>query len=136
MGNNAYKKEQAILHNRKRIEKHVESVRRIAGIKTVSEKRKEQRDKYYRKAKAIDATGDDIVLINRWEELAKVESTDGYVVKVDTGYSGWICSPEGDHLDYLSTHTFYVDNHSYSTRLLQAYGFKVTINNWDEDNER
>ena len=36
------------------------------------------------------------------------------------------------HHIYLSTHTFYGSNYKYSTRILQAHGFDIEIDNWDK----
>lgn len=37
-----------------------------------------------------------------------------------------------DHHKYLSTHTFYGSEYESSTLLLQKFGFKVILANWDE----
>lgn len=95
-------------------------------------------------------------LIKNWKELSQVPANDKYQIIVDKEMcSGWIipiwdeptndndefnCNCEKEisteeyfkHHIYLSTHTFYGSNYKYSTRILQAYGFDIEIDNWDK----
>jgi hypothetical protein len=76
-------------------------------------------------------------LIKGWEEL-KEEKSETHVLEIDLeSGNGWIHpknadenSWEGRH--YLSTHTFYGKTHEHSTKVLQACGFNVILDNWDK----
>jgi hypothetical protein len=147
MGNNAYKKEQADRHNKKRREAFVESVR-VAQDKIDNPEKYKRKPKVRRKVQAFItsalaiggaaglsalASVEKPKLIKNWEDLAKVPCSDTHRLDImpDDG-NGWIRDETGDPIEYLSTHTFYSNNHEYSTRLLQTYGFNVILDNWDE----
>lgn len=75
--------------------------------------------------------------IRNWEELKEVSSpTHNLKVELRFG-SAWITS-KNDKEDgwadrhYLSTHTFYGDQHEESTHILQSCGFNVELANWDK----
>ena len=101
-------------------------------------------------------------IIKNWEELAKVPANDKFRIIVNFDLcSGWIV-PVWDGVDedgepdcwcldtsseyyseeidnhyfkyhvYLSTHTFYGSQHKYYTKIFQAYGFDIEIDNWDK----
>ena len=78
-------------------------------------------------------------LIKSWDELKEVES-DTHTLEIDE-YSGWIHPKVPDESSwvknnhYLSTHTFYGLNYTYSTRILQECGFNVQLENWDGETE-
>ena len=85
----------------------------------------------------LEVTKEEPVLIKTWEELSKVEGDGNFRLDItpEDG-NGWIrkVNPEEDSFsEYLSTHTFYGKTHEYSTKLLQAHGFNVTIANWDDN---
>ena len=98
-------------------------------------------------------------LIRTWEELSRVPANDKYRIIVGD-CCGWIvpvtdepmiedpddfvchCGKEMtvqeyfEHHVYLSTHTFYGSQFRRSTAVLQAHGFDVEIDNWDENSEK
>lgn len=76
----------------------------------------------------------DKTLVKDWVQLSKVKSSQDYhlEIKPEDG-NGWIVdSRTGDHVEYLSTHTFYGSQHEFSTRQLSKYGFDVEVDNWDK----
>jgi len=83
--------------------------------------------------------GDNIKLISNWDELRGLESAT-HILDIEDS-CGWIKSKvESDESywddnHYLSTHTFYGSNYTYSTRLLQSCGFNVQLENWDGETE-
>lgn len=76
-------------------------------------------------------------LIRTWSELAEVPDSETHRLEIDED-NGWIVTkyPESDKFSdrqkYLSTHTFYGEQHKRSTTLLQSCGFDVEIANWDD----
>ncbi len=77
--------------------------------------------------------------IRTWEELDGLVSMDGrYKIKVDlAGGNGQIVPtfPVEDkdywnHVEYLSTHTFYEKTHQMYTGILQKFGFNVELMSW------
>jgi hypothetical protein len=79
----------------------------------------------------------DAVLIHDWDEFRKIHrESETHVLNLGD-YSGNIQSKSDDSLDgfyYLSTHTFYANHFAQSTDALQASGFNVIIDNWDDVN--
>lgn len=72
-------------------------------------------------------------LIEDWEDLSKVPPSDTHRIYVD-GCSGFVwCRETNKPIHYLSTHTFYGNQHEASTKKLQSFGFNVEIANWDAD---
>lgn len=72
-------------------------------------------------------------LIKNWKELAEVPESETHKLEItpENG-NGWIiCKETGDHVQYLSTHTFYGLDYEYNTELLQKHGFDVQLANWD-----
>ena len=76
-------------------------------------------------------------LIHTWGELAEVPSSDTHRLEIGE-HNGWIVTkrPKSDKFSdrqkYLSTHTFYSEQHKRSTKLLRSCGFDVEIANWDD----
>lgn len=77
-------------------------------------------------------------LIKDWEELAKVSSSETHRLEIGE-HNGWIVTKHpvsdkfSDRQQYLSTHTFYEEQHERSTKRLQECGFDVEIANWDDE---
>jgi hypothetical protein len=78
-------------------------------------------------------------LISTWDELAKIPESETHRIEIGD-CNGWVIAkePKSDKFSdrmtgYLSTHTFYGEQHHHSTRLLQSCGFDVEIDNWDAD---
>lgn len=86
------------------------------------------------------------VLIRDWEELRQIPNeSESHILKVNKN-NGWLKAKnekryddsrdyleQVPHLDvYLSTHTFYGFNYEFSSKLLQACGFDVKLDNWDK----
>jgi len=69
--------------------------------------------------------------IKNWKELSKVSDSETHTLDIED-YCGWIIHKESGDRSYLSTHTFYGNEHQNSTRRLQACGFDVVIIS-DED---
>ena len=85
-----------------------------------------------KKNKELEETA---IFIEDWEALDKIpKESDTHTLEIDVdGCNGWIHPKDDSEWDiYLSTHTFYGQTHSYSTRILRECGFNVTINNWDK----
>ncbi len=80
-------------------------------------------------------------LIRNWKELAEVPESETHVLEIGE-YNGWVIAKNpasdkfSDRYSYLSTHTFYGEQHKRSTALLQSCGFDVEIANWDELEEQ
>lgn len=77
-------------------------------------------------------------LISTWDELAQVPESDTHRIEIGD-CNGWVITknPKSDKFSdrmagYLSTHTFYGQQHKHSTELLQSCGFDVEIDNWDK----
>ena len=77
-------------------------------------------------------------LIKDWDELKAIpQESDTHILKINK-WSGWLkaknssegCWSVNNH--YLSTHTFYGENHEASSKLLQKCGFNVVLDNWDK----
>lgn len=75
-------------------------------------------------------------LIKTWEELAGLEN-DEYRLEIDVeGCCGYIIRKStGEHVEYLSTHTFYGGTYKYYTYWLQKCGFDIQLENWDGKTE-
>ena len=75
-------------------------------------------------------------LIKSWTDLVGLEN-DEYRLEIDvercTGYI--IRKSTDEHVEYLSTHTFYGGTYKYYTYWLQRYGFDVQLENWDGKTE-
>jgi hypothetical protein len=72
--------------------------------------------------------------IENWDELAELPESDTHRLEISTeNCNGWIIDKRNPnaHGHYLSTHTFYGENHECSTELLRQCGFNVTLANWD-----
>jgi hypothetical protein len=74
----------------------------------------------------------DLAMIENWFELAKVTSkTHRLEIDPDDG-CGWVYNKQtGAIVEYLSTHTFYGSQYLASSKLLQKFGFKIQLANWD-----
>jgi len=69
--------------------------------------------------------------INNWDELAQVEDSEAHTLEIED-HNGWIVNKDTkEHVEYLSTHTFYGNFHEHRSALLQRYGFNVQLKNWD-----
>jgi hypothetical protein len=149
MGNNRFKKEQALIHNEKRalvlknkvnlkegklkprISRQVQSfitcVAAFASPKPMVTRKTKVSIKPVRPDFKEPAK-----LIGNWVELSEVPCNKEYWLDITPKEgNGWIINKEGNGIMYLSTHTFYGHNHEYSTRILQTYGFNVELKNWD-----
>lgn len=78
-------------------------------------------------------------LIKTWEELSKVPQSETHFLDINPHKcNGWVVAKNpvsdkfSDRKRYLSTHTFYGEQHKHSTSLLQSCGFDVEIDNWDK----
>lgn len=87
-------------------------------------------------------------LIRDWKELSRIlNESSTHILEVDTEMCcGWLKAKnpkphnkklsymrQATHLDhYLSTHTFYGQNHKWITKILRVCGFDVELVNWDK----
>ena len=75
-------------------------------------------------------------LIKTWEELVGLENEE-YRLEIDVeGCCGYIIrKATNEHVEYLSTHTFYGGTYKYYTYWLQKCGFDIQLQNWDGKTE-
>lgn len=143
MGNSAYKRQAAIQFNGERLKRLMNEAEvksdRLANPKNYMPKSDKRALEWAVIAEALAVSStvgkEEPKLIKNWEELAEVPENDYYLLSIipEDG-NGWIINKKtGDHDEYLSTHTFYggnVKSYEHSTKLLQKYGFNVTLESW------